>query len=187
MYLFLAGILTSCLGLIVACTSLSQKGISITQGNGKPTAQFTQSKQQETKHKKIDPGLSDPAFKKLNTEVLAYLNTLAEAFSSKNKSLLLAQAEPYYQKTYENLYPVNEYLAMLYRIGPYSTETPFGFTKRPALNINEITGITYTGWDELGPVLEVRGKIFFQNGKAEPCRIILLWRLGEIKIKGFEP
>jgi hypothetical protein len=175
------------LGLITACTSLPHEGKPTPQNNGTPTVSSTQSKQQSTKPKKIDPGLSDPAFKKLNKDVLAYLNKLAEAFSSKDKAFLLAQAEPYYQKTYESIYPTHEYLAMLYRIGPYSTDHPFDSTKRPSLTISEVIGITYTGWDELGPVLEVRGIIFLQKGKQEPCRLILLWRLGDIKIKGFEP
>ena len=76
---------------------------------------------------------------------------------------------------------------MLYRIGTSSTESGLGDHTKPVLNLNEVLGITYTGWDEIGPVLEVRGKILLTNGKSEHARLILLWRLGEIKIKGFEP
>lgn len=136
---------------------------------------------------KPDSGLSDPAFKKLNKQVLAYLESLADAFYTRDTEWLLAQAESFYQKTYQGLYPTDEYLAMLYRVGAYSTETPNSLVQEPSLNIKKVVGITYTGWEELGPVLEVRGTILFANGKNETCRIILLWRLGDIKIKGFEP
>jgi len=137
--------------------------------------------------KKVESGLSEPAFKNLKAEVLTYLEELAEAFYTKDSAFLLAQAEPYYRKTYENQYSVAEYLAMLFRIGPYSTESPNSFNTRPSLNLKEVKGITYTGWEELGPVLEVRGTLVLANGKTEKCRLILLWQLGDIKIKGFEP
>jgi len=139
------------------------------------------------KTEKPDPGLSDPAFAALTPEVLRYLEDLLNAFHSQDRAYLLNQAEPYYRQTFANLYPEDEYLAMLYRIGSYSSDSGIGEIKKPLLDLNEVRGITYTGWDELGPVLEIRGTILLKNGKIEPCRLILLWRLGDIKIKGFEP
>lgn len=153
---------------------------------GKKQANTNQKSAQEHL-KRPENGLSDPAFKKLKPEVLLYLEDISDAFYKKNQEFLLNQAELYYKQTYSKLYPTAEYLAMLYRIGPYSTEEGYGYQKMPRLDINSVKGIVYTGWDELGPVLEVRGKIYLEKGKTEPCRLILLWRLGDIKIRGFEP
>lgn len=168
-----------------SCTSVPSQTSSIT----KPAAskQIASTSQASKGQQKPDTGLKDPAFKQLKPEVLIYLEKLADAFSARDKDYILAQAEPYYHQTYSKLYETSEYLAMLYRIGPYSTESGYGETRKPVLNINDMLGITYTGWDELGPVIEVRGKIIFKSGKTETCRLILIWRAGDIKIKGFEP
>jgi hypothetical protein len=175
------------LGIVTSCaTEPAQRGVNTTaiqSGKNKPAPS---SKTVPGTSKRPDSGLSNPAFKKLKPEVLSYLETLAEAFYTKDTAFLLAQAESYYQRTYEGLYPTDEYLAMLYRIGPYSTESPNGSNKKPSLDIKEVRGITYTGWEELGPVLEVRGTIHLADGKTEICRLILLWHLGDIKIKGIE-
>ncbi|WP_304225093.1 hypothetical protein [Gracilinema caldarium] len=182
---------TAILGISIwlnACISAPYKTSRITEPAKPAATKQTASASQASKgQQKPDTGLKDPAFKKLKPEVLVYLEKLGDAFSARDKDYILAQAEPYYRQTYSKLYETGEYLAMLYRIGPYSTESGYGETKRPILNLNDILGITYTGWDELGPVIEVRAKILFKNGKSEPCRLILIWRAGDIKIKGFEP
>jgi len=187
-YIGALGIITVLLGLNLACTTLSESPYKNTGSSQPPkNLQAANTKIIPGKARKPDSGLNDPAFKKLSPEVLQYLQTLSDAFYTHDLPFLFNQAEAFYKKTYEGLYSSDEYLAMLYRIGPYSTESGLGDNKKPVLNLNEVLGITYTGWDEIGPVLEVRGKILLTNGKSEHSRLILLWRLGDIKIKGFEP
>ena len=186
-HIFISCLLGVFLGIVISCaTGPAQGGVKTTAIQSEKNRPAPSSKTVSGTSKRPDSDLSNPAFKKLKPEVLSYLEALAEAFHTKDQAFLLAQAEPYYRKTYEGLYPTNEYLAMLYRIGPYSTESPNGLTKRPSINLKEVRGITYTGWEELGPVLEVRGTIQLADGKTETFRLILLWRLGDIKIKGIE-
>jgi len=135
-----------------------------------------------------ESGLSAETFVHLPPEGKAYLLRLAEAFRRQDSAYLLAQGEPGFAERQNPMHDQAEYLALLYRIGPYAAENPGDPYPLPRLQPAQIRSIEYTGWEEQGPVLEIRGRILLTSSATPlPCRIMLLWRLKEQKILGHEP
>lgn len=127
------------------------------------------------------------SFSQLEPEIKTYLTELADAFINARTEFLLSQGEAdYHQRNYP-LFEHDEYLALLYRIGPYATEKPDSLNKLPVLDTKTVQSITYTGWDERGPLIEVRGILQLKDGQDIPCKLLLLWKLEDIRILGQEP
>ena len=131
-----------------------------------------------------DSGLDTARFRNLPAEAKEYLETLAEAFRTKDREFLVSQGESQYEKDLRSDYDEETYLAMLYRYGSYSDDGEWRASGLTHLDISTIRGIVYTGWEEFGPALEISGHLYQSNGERVPCNIILLWRLLEIKILG---
>ncbi|GEM_PF-1305165 len=135
-----------------------------------------------------ESGLSAETFVDLPPEGKAYLLRLAEAFKRQDSAYLLAQGEPGFAARQRPMHDQAEYLALLYRTGPYAAENPGDPYPPPRLEPTRIRSIEYSGWEEQGPVLEIRGRILLTSSATPlPCRIMLLWRLKEQKILGHEP
>lgn len=134
-----------------------------------------------------DSGLSQKAFADLPEEARSYLERLARAFAEGDSRYLTDQGERNYAARARPRFAEDEYLALLYRIGPYAAETPADPNPLPKLVPSEIRGIRYTGWEEQGPLLEIRARISLKSGAVLPGRILLLWRLAEPKILGTDP
>ncbi|MDR3174842.1 MAG: hypothetical protein LBU19_11365 [Treponema sp.] len=117
-------------------------------------------------------------------EAQAYLAELARAFARQDTAFLLAQGEAQFEAEVRPRYDEENYLAMLYRVGPYGEdESPAGIDRlRPA----EIKGIEYTDWEERGPMLRVRGRLITAGAKI-PCAILFNPRLKTPKILGAYP
>ncbi|QQO08382.1 hypothetical protein [Breznakiella homolactica] len=135
----------------------------------------------------FDDGLNTAAFRSIPAEAGAYLSLLSRAFSQRDGDFLMAQGEPLFEKQVRPDYDEDEYLAMLYRIGPYAAESPDAPDRLPRLTVRNIRGIRYTAWDEVDFMLEISGRIVFTDGADTPCRIMLLWHLPEPKILGCFP
>ena len=132
-------------------------------------------------------GLDTPVFRNLPGEAKEYLQSLSGAFRRGDRNFLIAQGEAQYEKELRSPLDEETYLALLYRIGPYSEGAEWKTSSPPLLNISVIAGIEYTGWTENGPMLEISGRIHLQNDDPIPCRIILVWRLPDPKILGEWP
>jgi hypothetical protein len=135
----------------------------------------------------IDENLDSPALKGLPAEAEDYLKTLAEAFAQKDSDFLISQGETRYEAESRSRYDDETYLAMLYRIGPYTEESPFREISYPRLEYTEIRGIRYIAWKEEGPLIKVDAHLIPQRGETIPCEIMLLWRLKEPKVLGIYP
>ena len=136
--------------------------------------------------------LNSPRFRGLPDEAKDYLETLAEAFRKKDREFLVSQGEIQYENDLRFNYDEESYLAMLYRIGPYSEDSEWMPPKAagpalPVLKVSAIRAIEYTGWEEKGPILEIKGRIYLENEEPLPCEIMLFWRLLEPKILGARP
>ena len=134
-------------------------------------------------------GLESAKFNKLPPEAKEYLQTLAEAFNKKDRVFLLNQGEAQFEKELRNKLDEESYLALLYRIGPYSEDSEWTAPKisgtSPArLNPDTVRDIEYTHWEEKGPLLEITGRLYVNKSDPIPCRIVLAWRLLEPKIQG---
>jgi hypothetical protein len=119
--------------------------------------------------------------------VRAYLTELAEAFARQDASFLLAQGEAQFEAEVRPRYDEGDYLALLYRAGPYGEDSPRSAAERIRLEVREISGVEYTGWEERGPLLEIRGRLIRRGGPPVPCVIMLVWKLWEPKILGIFP
>jgi hypothetical protein len=131
--------------------------------------------------------LEEPVFRGLPTEVHSYLETLAAAFRSQDRTFLLAQGEPQFERETRPQYHEETYLALLYRTGPLSREEPEADNTLPRLDPEKSRRIEYLDWEEEGPLLEIRGRLIPASGPPIPCRIMLIWRLREPKVLGFFP
>jgi hypothetical protein len=120
-------------------------------------------------------------------EAREYLDALALAFSRQDLDFLLSQGEKQYETELKSCYDEETYLAMLYRIGQYTEESPWGETALPRLEWQKIKGIEYDRWSEKGPLLEIQARLIPHKGKDIPCEILLIWRLKEPKIQGAYP
>ena len=132
-------------------------------------------------------GLNAPQFRGLPREVNEYLTVLAEAFRKKDREFLVSQGEIQYEKEFRFRYDDESYLALLYRIGPYSDESGWKSPVLPKIDAATIRAIEYTGWEEKGPMLSIKGRLHLEKGTPLPCEIILVWRLPEPKILGAHP
>jgi hypothetical protein len=137
----------------------------------------------------VEDRLDSPALRGLPPEAREYLEILAEAFRRQDRDFILAQGEAHYDSSIRPYYDEGQYLAMLYRSGPYSGEgagySP-GDGEFPQLNPGVIRGIEYLSWEEQGPLLEIRGRLL-SGADAIPCVIRLVWKLREPKIQGIYP
>jgi hypothetical protein len=136
---------------------------------------------------RVEDNLGKPIFKGLPQEVREYLETLSKAFKEKDLDYLISQGEISYENETRLRYDEETYLAMLYRIGPYTEDSPFRDMKLPRLEYKEIAGIEYTAWDEKGPLIEIQARLVRQKGEALPCEIMLVWKLPEPKVLGVYP
>lgn len=132
-------------------------------------------------------GLDSPLFGDIPLEAKDYLRTLAEAFRAKDGEFLIAQGEPQYEKEQRFRHEEDVYLAMLYRVGPYSTDTHWNSPDIPRMDYSQIEAIEYLGWEEKGPMLQIAGLLYYEDSSTLPCGVTLLWRLLEPKILGHRP
>ncbi|AEF80745.1 putative lipoprotein [Leadbettera azotonutricia ZAS-9] len=136
---------------------------------------------------RVEDNLGKPTFKGLPQEAREYLETLSKAFREKNLDFLISQGEIHYENETRFRYDEETYLAMLYRIGPYTEDSPFREMKLPRLEYKEVTGIEYTAWDEKGPMIEIQAQLVYQKGETIPCEIMLVWKLPAPKVLGMYP
>jgi hypothetical protein len=120
-------------------------------------------------------------------EAREYLAALALAFSRQDLEFLISQGEKQYEAELKSYYDDGTYLAMLYRVGPYTEESPWRDMELPRLEWQEIKDIEYDRWSEKGPLLEIQARLIPYKGKDIPCEILLIWRLEEPKIQGAYP
>jgi hypothetical protein len=137
--------------------------------------------------KPIDSGLSNPRFKNIPPEAASYLKTLAQAFSAQNIEFIIHQGEPDYERRVKNCFSQVEYLALLYRIGPFAKDSSTDTGKLPVLNIQKVAGISFTDWEEQGPAIIVQGHIINTDGNTLPCCLVILWRFPQPCLLGYEP
>ena len=131
-----------------------------------------------------ESGLQAETFGKLPAEARAYLERLAKAFAAGDEAFLLAQGEPQFESEVRPRHDAESYLALLYRLGAYAAETPRFEGQRPRLNPGSVRRIQYLSWEEKGPLLEIQARLIGKDGAANPCLIMLVWRLREPKIEG---
>jgi hypothetical protein len=115
------------------------------------------------------------------------LETLARAFRGGDRAFLLSQGEAFFEAEVRPAYDEASYLALLYRIGPYGEDNFRAESNVPRLFPEEIDHIEYAGWEEQGPLLEIRGRLIRKAGPPLPCLILLVWKLPEPKIQGRFP
>lgn len=132
-------------------------------------------------------GLEAAVFSDLPEGVASYLERIAEAVRKRDEHFLLAQGERDYAGRVRSMVDAPSYLALLYRVGPYSAEKPSDDERPPRLDVSRLRSIRYTGWEERGPVAEVRALLTQADGPAFPCRLSILWKLSEPRIIGREP
>ena len=180
-----------CLKVIVFCTLIAVFAFSCA------SFQTTSSSNSLSGSKAIyvkppsESGLQEAGFKSLPTEAKEYLETLSEAFRKKDKEFLLAQGEAQFEKELRPKLEEGNYLALLYRIGPYSEDSEWKAPTTGAspirLDVNTTEAILYTGWEEKGPLLGITGRLYTKDSGIVPCRIVLAWRLVQPKIQGVWP
>ncbi len=132
-------------------------------------------------------GLENAAFAGLPDGVPAYLERLAAAVRNRDAAFLLAQGERDYAGRVRSMVEEKAYLALLYRVGPYSAEGPSGDERPPRLDPSRLRALRFTGWRERGPVVEVRGLLILTEGPPLPCTVSVLWKLREMRVIGREP
>jgi hypothetical protein len=133
-----------------------------------------------------DSSLDSAAFAGCPPEALAYLRLLSRAFRNGDKAFLLAQGEEQYERDLRPGRDETEYFNLLYRIGPLAAEEPQETRLQKYLKVEDTGYISFKGWREKGPMIEVDAQIHGPEGLL-PCRIILAWRLVDIKIIGLYP
>ena len=132
-------------------------------------------------------GLDSRRFQSLPQEARDYLKILAAAFRSRDKEFLISQGETQYEKDLRFQYDDETYLAMLYRIGPYSQDLEWKSSTPPKIDVLSIQAIEYGEWEEKGPMIDIKGRLHVRNSNPVPCGIMLIWRLNEPKILGGRP
>jgi hypothetical protein len=133
-----------------------------------------------------ESGLDQRIFSNLSIETRDYLGSLARAFKKHDTDYLVKQGEEHYARKIQGRYSEEEYLALLFRAGPYAKESPFGPETMVRLDVHSVIGIRFTGLEDRGPVLDVRGSLKKKDGTELPFRILVLWKLREPKILGME-
>jgi hypothetical protein len=136
-----------------------------------------------------DSGYSPKPPAGLPEEAREYLDALSRAFSSADRDFLLAQGESQFEAENRGRYDEETYLALLYRVGPFSGDSPsvpVG-TGNPRLDPAQIRRIEFAGWEEQGPALIISARLITRANEAIPCQLALLWRLREPKILGLYP
>ncbi|MFQ3547146.1 MAG: hypothetical protein SNJ56_02320 [Termitinemataceae bacterium] len=156
-------------------------------GTSKPAKTSVNKQPEQTGTALLMDGLNGQSFQNLPQPIQSYLHNLSKAFTERDKVFLLRQADPFFQKKYRAAYSDEEYLALLYRIGSYSRESPDEPVTRPVLRLEKVRGIFFTSSEDLGAVIEVQAFIRYTDGRQDPCRLIILPHLAEPKIRGFEP
>jgi hypothetical protein len=176
------------LPLIAAFWGCASTATKPAEGEAKTTAAAaTESPRASARPSKIEDNLGKSVFKGLPSEAREYLETLSKAFKDKDLDFLISQGELNYENSTRLRYDEETYLAMLYRIGPYTEDSPFQEMKLPRLEYKEITGIEYLAWDETGPMIEIRARLIRQKNEPIPCEIMLVWKLPEPKVLGAYP
>jgi len=137
-------------------------------------------------------GLDSGSFRDLPPEAREYLKILAGAFRNRDREFLISQGESQYEKELRFRLDEESYLASLYRAGPYSEDSEWMLPRAfgpasPRLDLSAVRAIEYTDWEERGPMLEIRGRLYLQDGGPLPFEIVLVWRLPEPKILGWRP
>jgi hypothetical protein len=137
-----------------------------------------------------DSGDDALSFATLPPEIRSYLADLSAAFKNHDSTFLEDQGETHYAKDLFNKYSREQYLAMLYRAGPYARDSTWEIPPYK-LDIKNIRRVKWIDFSEKGPVLEVNGVILLAAHEMDateiPCRLMLLWRLKEPKIIGTYP
>jgi hypothetical protein len=136
-----------------------------------------------------DGGYSPKPSPGLPPEAGAYLESLSRAFSTADRDFLLAQGESQFEAENRGRYDEESYLALLYRVGPFSRDSPSApaGTGIPRLDPAKIRRIEFADWEERGPALIIDARLITRTSEAIPCRLVLLWRLREPKILGVYP
>jgi hypothetical protein len=134
----------------------------------------------------VKDGLENAVFQELPPQAYHYLQVISAAFQRRDEPFLLDQGEKSFTDwATANLDGSPEILAHLFRAGLYAADSPDKAPHLPSrLIIRETRGITYLGWDERGPLIEVRAQIMMKNG-AIPARLLVVWRLDEPKLQGY--
>jgi hypothetical protein len=146
--------------LFLACIGLRERGFKIQQDE-----------------------LDDRRFDTLDPVVKEYLRKLADAWKSHNKNYLLAQGEEQYQDNTRPYVNEGQYLALLYRAGPYAQEGRWSYDNFE-LDIDTVRRIIFIDYRIEGPVLIVSGRFESKTGNVIPCNLYILWRLMDIKLIG---
>lgn len=138
-----------------------------------------------------DPAYSARPPRSLPPEARTYLAAVAEAFSSGDRAFLLAQGENQFEEQIRPAYDEEIYLALLYRIGSLSVDSPSALSGAgnafPRLSPSRIRRIEFAEWEEEGPIFIVTARLITKTSEAIPCKLIVLWRLREPKILGIYP
>jgi hypothetical protein len=120
----------------------------------------------------------------LPLEAREYLERLARAFSERDAAFLLAQGEGQFEREVRPRHDDATYLALLYRIGVFATDSPRTDMEAPRLVPATVSHIQYLSWEESGPLLEIKARLVGTSGELTPCLIMLVWRLREPRIEG---
>lgn len=134
-----------------------------------------------------DFGLRNEAFAGIDDVLASYLRSIGEAVRSHDGAFLEAQGEPSWEAEYRSFYGTGRYLALLYRIGPYSAENPVAEGAPPNLDVAALRGMEYQALTDRGIVMEVRGRFFLSGGATLPFSLYVLARLDPPKLLGAEP
>ena len=132
----------------------------------------------------LTDGLDSELFRDLPLVAKNYLRTISRAFRRQDREFLISQGEAQYEMEQRFLMDDEAYLAHLFRIGPLSENHYLKPLVQPRLYVNTVRAIEFTGWEEIGPMLEIRGRLHFVDGSTIPCLIKLIWRLAEPRILG---
>jgi len=131
--------------------------------------------------------LRDATFRELPPGSREYLASIAEAVAAGNTPFLLAQGERGYSARIRPGVDPGSYAALLYRVGAYAGDSPAGSETAPRVDLGGAKSLRFTGWEEEGPILAVRGRLEFKDGSAQPCALYVLWKLEPPRILGREP
>ena len=135
----------------------------------------------------VDSGLETAVFRRLPAEVTGYLADIAAAFSRRDKPFLLSQGEAAFTAwSAAALESDDEILGHLFRTGSLAEDEPAASPHdEPRLAVHNVQGITYLGWAERGPFIEVRAHIVITGGGTIPARLLVIWKLAEPKLQGY--
>ncbi len=183
----------ACLLVIYLATSCAILPPAVPPSTGVATATETgksETKAPESKtppERFLDNGLASPAFSTMDPLTLNYLERFAKAVSTGDTDFLLSQGESWYEERLRPNLDDSSYLAYLYRIGPFSKDSPAGSGSIPRILPSEIRSVRFRAWNTNGPVLELGGTFGLADGKELPFIMDLLWKLDPPRIIGMEP